>query len=272
MEDDAKTFDGQEKSAPSFKVLLERFEAKTKAIPTECYDALFFYLRARHIQKHRIALENALRQTEKLTKQVFWAGNIPEQIKRALLGEERFLLEGLPTEKTKGRKHVESIYSMENRMIRESEKAFEQTRWYREVAKAAAEGEGMGPMIAGALLWCIGDAKRFATFGKIVRYAGLDVVNGKAPKRKRGSKITWNPELRKTLYKLTEVWNKRPDGIWRARWEGYKAWYAETRPEIFAEVSKKEVPCGKGHIHNMARRKVQREFLRNLYWLWLEYE
>jgi len=55
-------------------------------------------------------------------------------------------------------------------------------------------------------------------------------------------------------------------------WDNYKMAYRLTRPEILAEVSKNKKPCGEGHIHNMARRKVQREFLRNLYYLWLEYE
>src|SRR5690606_15281729 len=128
------------------------------------------------------------------------------------------------------------------------------------------EGVGLGPMLAGEFLWTIGSAKRFATFGKIVKYAGLDVRSGKAPKRQKGQRVTWNPQLRTALYKITEVWNRMPDCVWRARWDGWKVRYAENRPEILEEKG------GKGHIHNMARRKIQREFLRNLWTLWCEFE
>jgi hypothetical protein len=271
-----------DKDAPKFEVLLERFRAKVNGMPEECHEALFWFLRFRYIQKHRIALENTLRQVTNLSARVFWASGIPEPIRLALVGEEAYLLaengkqqaknDDRESKKKKRVKQVASVFSLEEMALRRCEKAFEQTAWYHQVAKAAAEGEGMGPAIAGPLLWTIGSASRFASFGKLVRYAGLDVQDGKAPKRRKGQRITWNPELRTTLYKLSENWNKIPNGVWRARWDAYKAWYAENRPEILNEVSEKGKPCGLGHIHNMARRKVQREFLRNLYALWLEYE
>ncbi|MEM0486410.1 MAG: hypothetical protein QXD29_06045, partial [Thermoplasmata archaeon] len=58
------------------------------------------------------------------------------------------------------------------------------------VAVAAAEGQGMGPAIAGGLLWTIGSVRRFPRIGGFFTYAGLHVIGGKAPKRRKGVKKT----------------------------------------------------------------------------------
>lgn len=250
----------QPAKAPSFEILAERFRAKMVLIPAECHEAIMYWKMAREVQKARIAAENKLRQVIAAGQKVFFAGDgIPDGIKAVMA-------------KGGDLKHFEELRKKEDSLIRACETAFKKTRWYNEVALAAAEGIGLGPALAGDLLWIIGGASRFPTFGRLVRYAGLDVRDGKSPKRAKNERITWNPALRTTLYKLTEVWNKMPECIWRARWDGWKAWYAENRPNVLEEKSSKGVPCGQGHIHNMARRKVQREFLRNLWTLWMEYE
>ena len=244
----------EEYQAPKFEELLERFQAKVAAIPADCYEAIMYWHMAREIQTARIAAENRLGQVVKIGKKVFYAdGELPEHIKVVMAKGDA--------------KHFDELRKAEGLFTRNCEKAFKTTRWYNEVARPAAENIGLGPLLAGELLWTIGSASRFETFGKIVRYAGLDVTReGKAPKRAKGQRITWNPKLRTALFKLTEGWLKVPESIWRARWDGWKAWYAENRPEVLEEKG------GKGHIHNMARRKIQREFLRNLWTLWAEFE
>lgn len=239
--------------ALSYEELVERFREKVASIPEECYDAIMYWQMAKEAQSVRIAGENNLRQAVDVSAKVFYAdSDIPEQIRAALMKTDKV--------------HLSALRSQEGFFTRRGDDLMKATRWFKEVASPAAEGVGMGLMIAGGLLWTIGSAKRFSTFGKIVRYAGLDVREGKAPKRQKGQRVTWNPELRTTLFKLTEVWNREPDSVWRARWDGWKVWYAENRPEILEEKG------GKGHIHNMARRKIQREFLRNLWTLWSEFE
>jgi hypothetical protein len=255
---DCQEEEEEEYQAPQFNELVERFRRKVSAIPDECYEAIHFWLLAKGFQESRIITENKIRQVTKITSKVFWDGEIPDNI-RATQAEN--------PERLKEQK------KNENECTRKAEKQFKTTRWYNEVAIPAAEGVGLGPMLAGSFLWTIGSAARFPTFGRIVRYAGLDVrPTGLAPKRAKRERITWNPELRTTLYKLTEQWNKMPKCVWRIRWDTQKAFYVESRPEILLEVTKAGKPCGKGHIHNMARRKIQRHFLRNLYTLWLEYE
>ena len=243
----------EEYQAPKFEELLERFQAKVASIPTDCHEAIMYWHMAKKVQAARIAAENRLGQVVKIGKKVFYAdGDLPEHVKAVMVKGDK--------------KYFEELRKMEGLFTRNCEKAFKTTRWYNEVALPAAENIGLGPLLAGEFLWTIGNAGRFETFGKIVRYAGLDVTHaGKAPKRAKGQRITWNPKLRTALFKLTEGWLKMPECIWRARWDGWKVWYAENRPEILKEKG------GKGHIHNMARRKVQREFLRNLWTLWIEF-
>ncbi|HYH04795.1 MAG TPA: transposase [Bacillota bacterium] len=263
----------QEREALKFNALVERFRQKVALIPEDCHDAIMAWHIARRIQENRIRVNNQLGQVFKIGEKVFWdSKEIPDKIKMLMLEAENEVVIDDKGQKVKI-KFIEALVRRENAAVRACKKAFEQTRWYTEVAIPAAEGVGMGPLLAGSLLWTIGDAKRFPSFGRIVRYAGLDVTSdGKSPKRRKGNTITWNPELRTTLFKLTDGWNKMPESTWRARWDGWKMRLAEERPEILAEVSKKGKSCGKGHIHNMARRKVQREFLRNLYNLWIEFD
>jgi hypothetical protein len=248
--------DFSEERSLKFEELVKRFRAKVNMIPEDTRRAIIYWHMAKRIQKSRMAMMNRVGQLYKIGKKVFWTDNVPEEF-QVMMREDP--------------KQIKTVANIEDTYARRCAKEFESSRWYNEVALPAAENVGLGPMMAGGLLWTIGDAKRFPTFGRIVRYAGLDVTpQGKAPKRAKGQKVTWNPELRTTLYNLTEVWNRMPECIWRARWDAYKAVYMETRPEILEEKSKKGTPCGQGHIHNMARRKVQREFLRNLYTLWCE--
>lgn len=251
----------EEPGALSYEELVERFRAKVSSIPEECHEAIMLWKMAQEVQKTRIAAENSLRQVVSVGKKVFWGDELPENIRAIMVkGDE---------------KHFEALRKQEDAFVRASEKAFKSTRWYNEVALPAAEGFGLGPMLAGEFLWHVGSASRFPTFGRIVRYAGLDVTpEGKAPKRRKGARVTWSPPLRTALYKLTEVWNRNPESIWRARWDGYKAWYREKYPEkeVYEEGGKEKTRYNDGHIHNMARRKVQREFVRSLYHLWIAYE
>lgn len=238
----------EERKGVSYEELVERFREKVAGIPEECHEAVMFWRLAKEVQEARIAAEHKLRQTLDIGKKVFWADEVPEQIQATMANLDQ--------------NQLRHLRKTEERLTRACEKAFKATRWYNEVALPAAEGFGLGPMLAGDFLWYLGTASRFSTFGKLVRYAGLDVTpQGHAPKRRKGHKITYNPNVRTALYKLTEVWLRSPDSTWRAMWDAHKVWYAESRPE-----------WPRGKVHNAARRKVQREFLRNLYHLWLAYE
>ncbi len=255
--------------APKYEVLVERFRQKVASIPEECHEAIMLWKLTREVQKHRIAAENSVRQTVDIGNKVFWAGeDMPDLLRTYMQKAHASQKEG------SAKYFFHDLHYREGQLTRLCEKAFKQTTWFHEVVYAAAEGVGMGPMMAGSFLWTIGDAKRFETFGKIVKYAGLHVTpEGKAPKRKKGGKVDWSPDLRTALFKVTEVWNRMPNCTWRAMWDAHKVLYREKFPEKekYKVNGEEKTRYNDGHIHNMARRKVQREFLRNLYHLWLDY-
>jgi len=106
----------------------------------------------------------------------------------------------------------------------------------------------------------IGDVHRFATVSKLWHYAGFHVVNGKAAKRAKGSVVTWNPELRCTLWKWADSMIKHRENIWRSIYDGYLA------EELKVHGEKCKCETSQGHSGARARRRVIKNVLRE-YWL-----
>ena len=279
---------GTEKNNATFDELQERFIKKMKMIPEECLPAVGYWYAFTKVQKSRIALTNQLFQVigDKKGKRVFWASEVlPPEVREGMahyyqlaIGAKKELYERLKqvVKEQDSDFEIPDFYkplnSVEDSLARRVDSLIRKTRWYNEVLLPVAE-VGVGGVLAVPLLVAIGDAKRFPSFGRLVSYAGLDVTkDGKAPKREKGKPFKKSQLLRKTLFLITEVWNKMPDCKWRIMWDTWKLWYEQHRPWILEEKTKEGKPCGKGHIHNMARRKVQREFLRELYNRWYVWE
>lgn len=67
---------------------------------------------------------------------------------------------------------------------------------------------GVGPMLAGGLISVIDPVSEVEKPSSLWKYAGLHVVDGKAPRRKRGQKVAWNPFFRTLCWKLGESFVK----------------------------------------------------------------
>lgn len=247
---------GAKRKGIPFEDLVASFRQKANAIPKECLEPVMLWLQYKDIQRARIAAGNRLVQSwGDPEKKVAWGDGIPETLHAAMRLRGEF---------------VRRLQLEERRVYGRLDAAMRATRWFAEVASPAAEGVGMGGGTACALLWAVGSAVRFPNFQKIARYAGLDVQNGAAPRRAKGQRQTWNPALRLALFALCDSWNKAPGCVWRGRWDAWKAAYREEHPEVIRDGGRaKYTP---GHIHAMARRRVQRQFLKNLWNLWREYE
>lgn len=103
---------------------------------------------------------------------------------------------------------------------------------------------------------------RFPMVSSLWKYAGLHVVNGKAPKRKKGEKVTWNPRLRSVCYNIGKSFVMvGKGGPYRAHYDEMKAEEFEKHPEIT-----------KGHADARARRKAVKLFLSHLFAKWYELE
>jgi len=240
-----------DKHEVSFDVLLQRFREKMNSIPREYHAAMGWLYVYRHVQEQRKRLGNRAIQMFGEGKRVFWATVLPPEVAAPIAAT---LVEA-----------VGNLEKAEQIAARNIHKLLKDSSWYTQVAVPAAKGFGMsenaGTLSAAKIMWAYGSASRFATFGKIVRYSRLAPEDGKGPKRERGARIRYNPQAWQALFDLSETWNRMPDCYWRLRWDGWKAYYAEKYPEY-----------PKGRIHNMARRKVLREFLKDLYELWLVWE
>ncbi len=284
-----KSKDGDDIKNKAYEELHAEFIKKMKMIPQDCLPAVGYWFAFSKIQKSRIALTNQLFQVNgaKEGKKVFWTDILPADVLEGMtsyysitIGAKKAIYDELKKQLKESDTDFDmpDIYkpltSVEDSLARKIDKHLRESKWFNEVLTPALDGSGgVGGILAVPLLISIADAKRFPSFGRLVSYAGLDVTpEGKAPKRQKGKAFHKNALLRKTLFLITESWNKMPECKWRIMWDEYKKWYTENRPEILLEKNSEGKPCGKGHIMNMARRKVQREFLRNLYHQWYEWE
>lgn len=142
------------------------------------------------------------------------------------------------------------------------------------------EVKGIGPCLGGSLYAAIFDISKFNYVSSLWKYAGMDVVDGEAPRRKRGEKITWNPFLRMTMYKVTDsfVKQKADVSLYRRLYDQKKAYYQGKYPEEVNHPTRKRKdgkPIKKytpGHIHNMAKRYTGKIFLQHLWRTWRELE
>lgn len=132
--------------------------------------------------------------------------------------------------------------------------------------------KGIGPCLAGSLIAGIVSIDRFNHISALWHYCGYHVVDGQAPKRKRGEKITWNPFLRMTMYKATDSFIKQSaeKSLYRRLYDEKKAFYQKKFPEEVKEG--KRTKYTKGHLHNMAKRYSGKIFLSHLWLKWREIE
>ena len=133
--------------------------------------------------------------------------------------------------------------------------------------------DGLGVASAGELISIIKDIARFSTVSKLWAYFGLDVRNGKAPKRKKGELANWSQRGRSLVlndivsngFKMCgAATSKRPEPFeWRAIYDEFKEQEIEKN-----ESRLEEEKLSKGHMDNRAIRRTGKEFLKKLYNSW----
>ncbi len=251
---DTETPDDDEEEAEAeplkFEELLARFKAKMATIPAEYHEAMgLLYLR-RFAQEERKRVANRQNQL-KLGKRVFWGHVLPPET----IAKISPWLDG----------SIEALQDLEKKSEAALREQVLGKSWYHEVAVVAARGFGIsdtaGVVSAAKILWAYGKASRFPTFGCIVRYSRLAPENGKAPGKAKGHRIHYNPAAWQALFDLSEIWLRNPGCCWRIVWDDYKALAVEKHPD-----------WPKWKIHAWGRRKTLREFLRELYDVWLAWE
>lgn len=126
--------------------------------------------------------------------------------------------------------------------------------------------DGIGHKIAGKLVHHIGSIDKFPTVSSLWAYAGLHVVDGKAPRRIRGEKANWNQALKVVVVGLIPdqfvKLGVKNHALGRKLYDQYKAFY----------VNRDGGELSKLHIERRARRKLGKVFLSCLWTAWRELE
>jgi len=153
--------------------------------------------------------------------------------------------------------------------------------------------KGISHLLSAQLIAYI-DIDKFDKVSSLWHYVGMHVVGGTAPKRKRGSKIDWNPQLRMICYKISDSFIKQRTPKYRSIYDKEKKRQlkllrdhglldnqlldvskrkkGETRIVLKPILSMSSPPKSKLHVENRARRKAVKEFLKDLFLNWKQGE
>jgi hypothetical protein len=110
---------------------------------------------------------------------------------------------------------------------------------------------------AASVIAYLGDPARFPSVAALWHYSGQHVVDGKAPKRKKGMTSTWNSNVRTALWNWADSMLKTRNPIWRPIYDQYLA-------EELAVHLDKHPGCiaVQGHSGARARRRVVKDVLK----------
>ncbi len=117
-----------------------------------------------------------------------------------------------------------------------------------------------GYITAATVMAYLGDLGRFPTVSALWHYCGQHVVEGAAPRRKRGEAGDWNPKLRTALWLLGTSMIKNTNNKWRTIYEQFRD--AEL---ALHDLKHPKCPTKQGHCGARARRKIIKEILKEFW-------
>jgi hypothetical protein len=131
---------------------------------------------------------------------------------------------------------------------------------------------GIGPVFSANLIKEFGDCSQYETVSKLWAHTGNHVVNGKAPRRRKGKKINFDPDLRQLTWKISRNLMMQNKGFYRKEYEReVKKQRKKTyEPGILHKKYKNSyepaaTKLSKNHAKNRALRKIRKIFLDH-YW------
>ena len=202
---------------------------------------------------------------------------------RIATSNQTFALEGKSADTVeyfKGRFH-----EVEKEVAKYIAKEIKDIPIYRDYLKGI---KGIGPIMAASLISSI-DVRKAPHASSLWAYAGfsVDAEKGTCIKRQKGVKGNWNPFLKKTCWLIGKSFVKC-GGPYREVYDTSKLFYqtkfpneirngvalprGEERKKTGEETDDRTVKYNKGHIDSLARRRVVKLFLSNLWQAWRELE
>jgi hypothetical protein len=138
-----------------------------------------------------------------------------------------------------------------------------------------APGIGLGGFAR--LLGVTGPLERFATVSKLWAYMGLHVVDGAAPRSRRGRPARWSAQGRVICHQIGVAIVRLGAGRYRVAYDRKKAEYL-ARPrrgpsacpfeQVHRTTKGAVVLCGLKHADNAARRYAVKALLRDMWEAW----
>ncbi len=127
---------------------------------------------------------------------------------------------------------------------------------------------GIGPILSANLIKEFGDCSNYDTVSRIWAHTGNSVINGIAPKRRKGEILSYNPKLRTMTWKISDSLLKQNKGYYRQIYDTEKekqlnkiydkGFLAQKYSKPYKENDTK---LNKLHAHNRALRKMRKIFL-----------
>lgn len=154
----------------------------------------------------------------------------------------------------------------------ETQEDYTFTREQLELAQKTEGGDYLVPTLRGIAA--------FPTVSKYWAWWGLHVVDGRAPRRRRGDRINWSPKMRTLAWKIGKQFVMQ-GRRYRDIYLGYKRRLLRERPtprdcpryeECKKALKRREEPACRGHIEAMARRYAVKMFLSHLWEKWRRLE
>lgn len=131
---------------------------------------------------------------------------------------------------------------------------------------------GIGPIYSAKLISYLGDCSRFENVSKLWAYTGNHIIDGKAPKRRKGQDANWNHNLRMLTWQISDNFVRQNKGYYRKKYNEEKERQLNQEYEegyLFEKYGKpykkEDTKLSRGHAHNRAMRKIRKHFLSH-YW------
>lgn len=132
---------------------------------------------------------------------------------------------------------------------------------------------GIGSVLAANLLKEFGNCERYDNISKLWAHTGNGVVEGVAPKKRKGEDLLFSPRLRMLTWKISDCLMKSNKGFYRGVYDSEKERQLSRVFEAGELLSKFGSPYTEEdtrlkllHAHNRALRKMRKLFLAH-YWL-----
>ena len=131
---------------------------------------------------------------------------------------------------------------------------------------------GIASILSANLIKEFGDCSKYDTVSKLWAHCGNSVIDGKAPKLRKGENVIFSPRLRMMTWKISDSLMKQNKGFYRNIYDTEKEKHLNREHEAGALFDKYGKPYKEtdthlslGHAHNRALRKMRKIFLSH-YW------